>query len=190
MPATLAPGPCGNCLQRSPSQNTTQSLFRYKGAVREAILAWKLGGDDSGVSMLIHSAEARLRTMFNPDDLLIPVPMPLERMRKSGLHHSADLCKKIISITGSRMDWQILRRTGNQVRQSTLKGKARKKNLQQAFTLAANHQTAMESYDNCGRIWVVDDILTTGATLHHACKIMKRTKSEVHAFSLARTLFE
>ncbi len=188
MQASLAPGPCGRCLNKAPPQQQTSSLYVYEGAVREALLAWKLQGDSSGISWLLHSAEAKLQQIFTPDDLLIPVPMPISRMRRSGLHHSANLCQNIAAISGCQSDWQILRRTGNDTRQSALKGRARQNNLCKAFTLSDDYLIRLEAHSMKGRIWVVDDILTTGATLRHACQTMRRTKRPVFAFSLARTL--
>ncbi|MDQ6989980.1 MAG: double zinc ribbon domain-containing protein [Mariprofundaceae bacterium] len=184
--ASLSPGPCGSCLQHAPAQQQTQSLYVYHGAVREALLAWKLQGQSAGLDWLLESAAKHLRTIFHPDDLLIPVPMPLPRMRRSGLHHSADLCLKIAALTGCATDWQILRRTGNHTRQSALQGKARQRNLRKAFSLANDYPNRLKAQQGKGQVWVIDDILTTGATLRHACQAMLPIKQDVFAFSLAR----
>jgi predicted amidophosphoribosyltransferase len=116
--------------------------------------------------------------------------MPLYRMQRSGLHHSADLCQKIVAQVGCSMDWQILRRKGNDKRQSSLQGKARAQNLRKSFTLAEDAKTRIKSYGATGKIWVVDDILTTGATLRHACAVARRTKQPIFAFSFARVLHD
>ncbi|HID36200.1 MAG TPA: ComF family protein [Ghiorsea sp.] len=185
--ASLAPGPCGTCLNKALPQQQTRHLYLYRGKVRDAILAWKLQGQDMGMQWLLQTATQQLTSIFSPHDLLIPVPMPLYRMRRSGLHHSADLCQNIAKLTGSRVQWQILRRKGDDKRQSSLHGKARQTNLHKAFSLADNHQDVLSSLDTRGKIWVIDDILTTGATLRHACRVMKQTKQPIFAFSFART---
>ncbi len=185
MPAELAPGPCGSCLRRPPPQARTISLYAYDGPVREAILNWKLEGRDAGVLWLLDAATERLRATFAPADLLIPVPMPMQRMRRSGQHHAADLCRQIARIANCRMDWQLLRRSGEQPRQSTLTGSERRRNLARAFRLDAEHARTLPPD---GRLWLVDDILTTGATVRHACRCLKRTGRPVHAFTLARVV--
>jgi len=190
LPLSLAPGPCGSCLQQTPPQQHTSSLYVYEGAVREALLAWKLQGDSSGLRWLLQTSSLNLQQIFSANDLLIPVPMPIQRMRQSGLHHSADLCAMIANIVGCKTDWQILRRTGNHTRQSSLKGKARVNNLRKAFTLADDYTERLQQNNVLGKVWVVDDILTTGATLRHACKIMKGSKQSVFAFSLARVIHD
>jgi len=188
MPASFAPGPCGRCLRKALPQQQTQSLFVYQGAVRDALLAWKLQGDSAGLTWLVNTSSIQLRSLFTHDDLLIPVPMPIHRMRRSGLHHSADLCRQISNVTGAKTDWSLLRRTGRDKRQSSLKGNARQNNLCKAFTLADDYAAKLSAHQINGNIWVIDDILTTGATLRHACKAMRRTNQPVFAFSFARTL--
>ena len=183
IPRDVAPGPCGHCLKRPPPQSQTVSLYTYAGPVRTAILDWKLHGTDAGLQWLIHAAEARLATVFSPDDLLLPVPMPLSRMRKVGRHHVADLCKTICDATGSRLDWRILRRTGWQPRQSSLRRTERWKNLRKAFRVDDDYCRTVHMPE---RLWVVDDISTTGATLHYACRTLMALGRPVYAFSLAR----
>jgi len=185
MPADIAPGPCGRCLRQPPPQAHTESLYTYAGPVRVSILAWKLQGDDAGLQWLADAAEARLVTMFLPEDILLPVPMPVSRMRTAGRHHAADLCKAICKITGSQMDINILQRSGTQQRQSSLSRTQRWNNLRKAFRMNSDHLDALH-LDKEKRLWVVDDIRTTGATLHYACRVLKPTEHPVHAFSLAR----
>ncbi len=185
VPASIAPGPCGQCLKHPLPQSKTMHLYLYQGSVRQAILHWKLQGQSAGLEWLLQAAEPRLKQIFGPDDLLLPVPMPLPRMRSAGLHHAADLCRRIARVTGSRVCWAWLRRTGNHARQSSLGGKQRQRNLRKAFQLSdANPLPNMSAQ---GKVWVIDDILTTGATLRHACKVVRAAQSPVFAFALART---
>lgn len=185
LPGELVPGPCGHCLKRPPFQQATVSLFAYKGPVRDAILEWKLQGRPEGVRWLVDTAAVRLAELIAPQDLLLPVPMPLSRMRKSGQHHAADLCRMLARHAGCRWDWRLLRRIGEQPRQSELPASERRKNLRKAFAVDADHLTAHGSIS--GRVWVVDDILTTGTTLGCAARVLKPVKAPVHALSLART---
>ena len=62
----LAPGPCGRCLSSPPFQQQTVSLFHYQGPVRDAILGWKLGGDDAAVQWLIETSGPRLKALIQP----------------------------------------------------------------------------------------------------------------------------
>ena len=188
LPDDLAPGPCGKCLLSPPFQQQTLSLFRYRGPVREAILNWKLGGEEAAVRWLVESSAAKLQTLFKPDDLLLPVPMPLSRMRKSGQHHAANLARMMAEAAGCSWDWRVLTRVGEAERQSALSGVARRKNLRKSFALNSDHWSEQLKLSPLkGRVWVVDDILTTGATLNYASKALRSLKRPIYALSLART---
>lgn len=179
----LAPGPCGRCLTRPPPQEETVSLFTYAGPVREAVLAWKLEGRDAGLLWLLNASRPRLQELFNPGDVLLPVPMPLKRMRKAGQHHAADLCRYIANIAGCGWEWKLLRRQGEQARQSSLRSAARRRNLRGAFSvdLRVWNKLAIQ-----GRVWIVDDIHTTGATLQFAARALANLQQPVSAFALSR----
>ncbi|MDX8410616.1 MAG: double zinc ribbon domain-containing protein [Mariprofundaceae bacterium] len=183
LPDGMAPGPCGSCLRRPPPQVETFSLYAYDGPVRDALLAWKLGGQEAGLDWLIQAASPRLRQLFQPEDVLLPVPMPLSRLRKSAKHHAADLCRKIAEKSGSEWNWRLLRRQGEQPRQSALRGRQRQRNLRGAFAL---DRRMLDQINGKGKFWVVDDIHTTGATLRFAARALKPLGRDVHAFTLTR----
>jgi predicted amidophosphoribosyltransferase len=184
MPEAIAPGPCGPCLQKPPAQNETHSLYEYAGPVREAILDWKLHGREAGVRWLLAAAIPRISEYVATDDLLLPVPMPLSRMRKSGQHHAANTCRWLAEALGCDWDWHILCRVGEQPRQSSLSGAARRKNLRKAFTACSDYAPRLQDIST---IWVVDDILTTGTTLHYAARALLKLNKPVQVLSLART---
>jgi len=161
------------------------SLYAYSGPVRDALLSWKLGNQEAGLAWLAQAAAPRLRELFQPGDLLLPVPMPLSRMRKSAMHHAAELCRCIAATTGADWDWRLLRRQGDQPRQSVLSGRERQRNLRGAFAL---DQRLIDPSAIKGRLWVVDDIHTTGATLRFAARALKPLGRDVHAFAMARAV--
>lgn len=182
----LAPGPCGQCLNHAPAQLETYALYRYQGAVRDAILAWKLQGDDAGVSWLIESATPYLRRLLHEQDTLIPIPMPLSRMRQHGQHHTANLCHWMAEKVACHWDWHILRRQGEQVRQSALSAQQRRKNLRKAFVL--NQDYWAKQHHTQGKLWLVDDIITTGSTVNFAAKALRATGVPVYVLSLSKTI--
>ncbi len=187
LPEGVDEGLCGHCLNRPPAQAGTTSLLVYQGPVREAILDWKLSGHHAPVRWLIDAARPRLRELLSEHDLLLPVPMPLSRMRKSGQHHAADLSRWLAEASGCHWDWRILRRIGEQARQSSLAGRQRWNNLRKAFAIDDDYLTGQSPLHGIERIWIVDDILTSGATLHYAARAATCIGRPVHVLSLART---
>jgi len=187
MPDGMGKGLCGRCLTKPPAQLQTESLFVYQGPVRDAILDWKLKGRDAGAQWLLNLAAPRLRELIGSRDLILPVPMPLSRMRKSGQHHAGCLSRWLAEDADCRWDWRMLRRSGEQPRQSSLAGSARWRNLRKAFALDADYLAQQTWLPDVQHVWVVDDILTTGATLHFAARAAVRMRRPVNVLSLART---
>lgn len=164
-------------------------MYLYQGPVRDAILDWKLHGRDQAVRWLFEGAVPHLQTLLHPDDLVLPVPMPLSRMRHSGQHHTANLSCWLAGAVGCRWDWRLLRRQGDQPRQSSLSGQARRQNLRKAFRLDSDYLKRQMPEQSIRCIWIVDDILTTGATLHFAARAVAGMKRPVRVLSLARTKY-
>ncbi|MDQ6968072.1 MAG: ComF family protein, partial [Mariprofundaceae bacterium] len=82
--------------------------------------------------------------------------------------------------------WKILRRIGSQQRQSALSGAQRRKNLRKAFAVDTDYWHRRDRVS--GRIWVIDDIITTGMTVHFASKALSAISNEIHVLSLTRTV--
>ncbi|MDQ6964723.1 MAG: double zinc ribbon domain-containing protein [Mariprofundales bacterium] len=185
LPAEELTSPCGTCLVNPPAHQRAISLFVYREAVRDAILRWKLGGDGRAIEWLLAIATETVRHTIQPPDLLIPIPMPLQRMRKTGQHHAANLCRAVAERTGCRWEWRWLRRCGSQPRQSALSIQKRRKNLRRAFQLDRRYQPELTTNST---IWLIDDIMTTGATMNFAARAITRYHPACGAFTLARTL--
>ncbi|MDX8405399.1 MAG: double zinc ribbon domain-containing protein [Mariprofundus sp.] len=188
LPPAMAPGPCGHCLKHAPPQQQTHSLYQYHGPVRDAILDWKLAGNAAAARWLLQAAAPELCRIIAPDDLLLPMPAPLSRMRRSGQHHAANLCQWISAHTQARREWRLLRRIGEQPRQSSLSGVARRKNLRKAFAMCNDYRSLVQPLAPQARLWIIDDIFTTGSSVHYAARAAIKTGLPVHILTLARTL--
>lgn len=184
LPEELAPGPCGQCLQHPPIQRETHSLYLYQGPVRTAILAWKLSHKDAGVRWLIQAARPALQRRLHPNSLLIPIPMPLSRMRQRGHHHTAELCKWIAEITGCQWEWRLLKRKGEQPPQSSLPAAERRKNVRDAFHV---DPVFCKKIGKSCELWIVDDVITTGSTVHYAAKALMPLFRDILVLTLAKT---
>jgi len=186
LPSTMAPGPCGRCLQRALPMQRSESLFVYEGPVRQAILQWKLQGREDAVRWLLAVAKPCIQSIIAPGDMLLPIPMPLGRMRRHGQHHAANLARWLAVISGAAWDWRLLRRCGEQPRQSALSGVERRRNLRKAFTVDVDYWTSVHA--QVTRLWLVDDIQTTGSTLYHAARALRGCQRPLCTMTLARTL--
>lgn len=96
--------------------------------------------------------------------LFIPVPLAPGRLRERGYNQSERLARALAARTGGRLETDSLVRARDTVSQTQLTVEERRVNVHGAFDVPAHARAAIR-----GRtIVLVDDVLTTGATLN-AC---------------------
>jgi ComF family protein len=109
-------------------------------------------------------------------DALVPIPMSKQRLQARGMNH-AHLLAKALSRQWQIPIWAGLSRPQDTTRQQTLDRHARLHNLQHAF--ASQSPTPK-------RLLLIDDVLTTGATLQTARQCLIRAGAQqVDAWVLA-----
>lgn len=116
---------------------------------------------------------------YSTDAILIPVPASPERLVERGYNQAALLARSLSKRFGGRVDDEAIvriRETGSQANRNWVE---RRKNVKHAF--AATRSLAGES------VVLVDDVLTTGATLNE-CAAAARDAGAAHvdAFVIAR----
>lgn len=151
-----------------------------------ALRRWQLGaaGSTAGlITGLITGSTVGLPadTTVEPIALLVGVPLAPARLRERGYDQAGAIAAALSRRTGIAHG-EALRRVRHTRPQSTLPMAARHSNLQDAFELAQG-QRALP-----GHIALVDDVMTTGATLHAAAARLKRAGvRRITAIVVART---
>lgn len=114
------------------------------------------------------------------DIILVPVPSSKKAIRRRGFNPSAEVARVLACRLNRRYSPEILRRVREGHKQAMLNREERMIGASGLYQVAA---------DVCGaRIAVVDDVLTTGSTLHHISGLLKRSGAvSVCGVVLART---
>ncbi len=107
------------------------------------------------------------RTSISSCDLLIPVPIHQKRLRERGYNQSEIIACGTSEILGIPVVSNLLRRTSQQHSQTSMGRYERFKNVSDNFKLARNPPDI-----NGKRILLIDDVVTTGATLEACCQIL------------------
>jgi ComF family protein len=114
-------------------------------------------------------------------DLVVPVPLAGPRLQERGFNQALLLARAMVS---GKVDARLLLRVRHTQAQSQLSRAARLRNLQSS--LAVDPLRAMLVAQR--RIVLVDDVMTTGATLQACAGTLRQAgASHVHAIVFART---
>ncbi|MHB8533796.1 MAG: ComF family protein [Solirubrobacteraceae bacterium] len=129
--------------------------FPYGGVVRRVLHRGKFRDARSGLTTLADVAAERLDP---PCGDVVVVPVPLWGRRQAGRgYNQAELVARVLAEHHDlQLDAHLLRRVRDTTPQSTLRGEARRRNLERAFL--APDAVADRT------VWLIDDVRTTGAT--------------------------
>ncbi len=172
----------GDVRQRGRFFDECVSPLRYEGAVRDSILRYKfksaLSYADCYGSLLAGCIRENLSGRYN---LITWVPLSAKRARSRGYDQAMLLARTTASILGSAAV-ETLVKTGNTPAQSTLHDKdARRANVSGVYKVKDR-----ELIDG-KNILLIDDIITTGATLSEAARVLLQCGAEsVVCAALAR----
>jgi len=123
--------------------------------------------------------EAAQRAPGPPPELVVPVPLHPRRLQARGFNPAALLARSVARAVASPAAPRALRRTRSTASQTGLDRVARRKNVTGAFAC---------SVDPPATVWLVDDIVTTGATLSECARCLRRHGARrIVAICVART---
>lgn len=184
----LGPGAqCAPCIARPPRWDRARAALIYDAASRRIVLDLKRSGRRDGLHVMtgwMHRAGAQL---VDEADMIVPVPLHYTRLVSRGFNQSAWLGQGIARRAGLPCRVDLLKRRRRTPTQGGLSAKARRRNVAGAF--AVSERAARQVRDK--RILLVDDVLTTGATLSACTYALKRAGArQVDVLVLARVVRE
>jgi ComF family protein len=117
---------------------------------------------------------------FSKCDLMIPVPLHRARQRERGFNQSEILAEGVSKLINVAVAKNVLKRKRNTKDQTHLNVQERKENVEGAFEVTHPGRVMGK------RIILVDDVITTGATLNECAKTLLQAGAErVYAVTLA-----
>ena len=176
---------CEDCEANPPAFDRAASAFRFEGKARQMLLDYKFNGHLWLKEDFIDFLEAAARARFDVAaiDLVVPVPLTLFHRLDRGYNQSAYLAQGLAKRLDRRCDASLLGRAGSPRRQSGLHEDERRRNVEGTFAVRHPQFAAGRT------ILVVDDTMTTGATLSECARSLKAAGAwRVFALSLAKTI--
>lgn len=159
---------------RAKVENGT-ALFRFekKGLVQQLIHGIKYRGYENIGFVLGNWLGGELKTLetYKDIDIIIPVPLHKNKLKKRGFNQVAKFGQQIAEALDANYKDDVLVKITNTKSQTTKGRFSRWTNTDELFALKN-----MEAIDN-KHILLVDDIITTGATLEACISVLNHAKN-------------
>jgi len=179
LPLTAPDQVCGHCQRRPPRFDAAVALFRYAPPVDALIHGLKFGQALHFAPLFAELLATRLAGR-PPPDCILPVPLHPRRLMQRGYNQALELARAVgtrcaipVAVRATRR----VRATDDQIGQSAA---ARRRNMRRAFVV---------EQDLSGlHIALVDDVMTTGATLDELARVCRAAgAARIEAWAVART---
>lgn len=174
---------CAACARERPSWDRARAALRYDKHSRHLVLALKHGDRTHlgpALGRWMHRAGAEL---LDGADLIAPVPLHWTRLFARRYNQAGLLAHAVHAAGGPPVapDWVTRRRRTPS--QGRLGPAARARNVRGAFALRAGRSIKGK------RIVIIDDVLTTGATVEECARVLRRAGAAwIGVLTLARSV--
>ncbi len=176
---------CGPCLAAPPAFERARAVFRYDEASRGLILAFK-HADRTHAAPSFGQWLARAGAEVLADaDIVTPVPLHWTRLAWRRYNQSALLAHAVARASGRSCLPDLLRRIRRTPTQGERGRAARERNVRRAFAVSERYRPLLSGR----RVVLVDDVLTTGATVEECARVLTESgAASVAVLTLARVV--
>jgi ComF family protein len=168
-PFGLPGNQCSSCRNVSFAFESAIRLGPYQGRLQEVVLRMKHRWNE-GLAELVGEwwgNVAKDRFVSLAVDCVVPVPLHWLRRWRRGYNQSSSLALGLSSRLGLPLQKWWLKRIRNTPSQKALSRTARQENVRGAFQVRSSAACKGRS------ILLVDDVVTTGATVHEAARVLR-----------------
>ena len=152
----------------------------YKGALKELILSLKYKKDFQAGEILASFLEEKIKK-YKDEYYLTYIPIDKKRLKERGFNQCEYIAKELSINTGIKTI-NTLKKIRETKVQKTLKREERIENLKDAFEIIDEKKVKGK------RFILLDDVITTGATLKEGVKVLKKHGAiEIKILTLAKS---
>jgi ComF family protein len=160
---------CPSCKLAPPPFDAALALGHYAPPQDSLALALKFGAALPLAHWFAVALAARWHATGLPDpDVIVPIPLGRRRLAERGFNQAWEIARRLGRQLGIPASPDLLSRARETAAQATLDSCARQRNVAGAFALASGSRV-----DGL-HIGLVDDVMTTGATMADAVRVLKK----------------
>jgi len=146
-----------------------EAVFQFDEIVQAIIHQIKYQkADRLGRDFAAYARQIGNNSFFQQEGLVIPVPLFKAREKERGFNQSRCIAEGFYRESKNQICSQLLRRSRATLTQTELNREERMKNVSQAFAVENDECINGKS------IILVDDVVTTGATLNECAQVLKK----------------
>ena len=174
---------CGHCLKSPPAFDAAHALFRYEYPLDAMLQRYKYKHLLTMAKTFGELMARRINAAAGPacPDIILPMPLHPQRLQERGFNQAVEIGRVLAKRLQLELDIQSCARIKLAPPQVSLPLKARVKNMRGAFACRQNLDGL--------RIALIDDVMTTGASLNALAKTAKDAgAAHIECWVVARTL--
>jgi ComF family protein len=169
---------CGACLAHPPRFDAIKAAFVYEWPLAPLIHQYKYGGNLALARLFAHTLASRIT---GAADLIIPMPLAPQRLAGRGFNQALEIARIVSRVKRIELATNACRRVRESLPQATLPWNERARNIRRAFVCDRDL--------NGLSVAVIDDVLTTGATLNELARNLRKAGArEIQGWVVARTV--
>jgi ComF family protein len=155
---------------RQPPYDHARAVAHFSGAMRTLVHQFKYADRHDARALFGRWLAESGRELLPGADLIVPVPLARLRLLTRRFNQAAILAQELSRRTGLPVAPHVLRRTRATPSQVGLTQDQRRRNVAGAFEVPKNRRAAVAGR----RVLLVDDVITTGATVEACARALKR----------------
>ena len=175
---------CDTCIRSERAFVRARSCYVYEGAPKKFVYRLKFGGRRYLAAFIAEAMVDRYLDCGFECDCVVAVPLSVKRKRKRGYNQAELIAEELSSRLKLPLIDGALVKTKENKPQTKLKRREREENVRGVYEV-----TSPEAFKG-RRVLVVDDVMTTGATLGEVSRVLYKAKARsVEALTYCSTRF-